>query len=227
MPSQQRSKSAPQLAASLAFQSACEEATLYRKQQSFSLFPIVTQSTSSPRDGPFALSGFFRSYMSPMKGGDGDKRWNWVRGDEEDDVESDPTVPPTPVEYDESENLDWVIQRDDKLGILRLREYQTLPPFATLALSRIVRLNTAIFLVHFSEGKQKAQPLKPQSDQDNAIEPPSKLLYLEQNIDSFEDVCDTYRACRQARDLGPFINTKDMAYYIEAGNESPVTSLLF
>ena len=68
-----------------------------------------------------------------------------------------------------------------------------------------------IFLVHFlEEGQQKAQPPKPQSDQDNAIEAPSKLLYLEQNVDSFEGVCDTYRARRQARDRGPPINTKDI-----------------
>jgi len=133
---QQRSKSAPQLAVSLAFQSAGEETTLYRKQQSFALFPIITQPASSPRDEPFALSGFFPSYMSPIKESDGDERWNWLRGEEEEeeeDVESaytaseeDPTVPPTPVEYDESENPDWVIQREDKLGILRLREYRAL-----------------------------------------------------------------------------------------------------
>ena len=76
--------------------------------------------------------------MSPIKESDGDERWNWLRGEEEEeeDVESaytaseeDPTVPSTPVEYDESENPDWVIQREDKLGILRLREYQALPSF--------------------------------------------------------------------------------------------------
>jgi len=71
--------------------------------------------------------------MSPLKENDSDERWNWLRGDEEEDAESaytaseeDPTVPPTPVEYDESENPDWVIRREDKLGILRLREYQAL-----------------------------------------------------------------------------------------------------
>jgi len=56
-----------------------------------------------------------------------------------------------------------------------------------------------ILLVHFLEdGKQKVRSPapKPQSDQDNAIEAPSKLLYLEQNVDSFEGVCDTYRARR-------------------------------
>ena len=82
--------------------------------------------------------------MSPIKESDGDERSNWLRGEEkEEDVESaytaseeDPTVPPTPVEYDESENPDWVIQREDQLGILRLREYQALPPFTTQALSR-------------------------------------------------------------------------------------------
>lgn len=69
--------------------------------------------------------------MSPLKENDEDERWGWLRGDEEEDTESvytaseeDPTVPPTPVEYDEGDNLDRVIQREDKLGILRLREYQ-------------------------------------------------------------------------------------------------------
>jgi len=85
--------------------------------------------------------------MSPIKESDGDERWNWLRGEEEEgDVESaytaseeDPTVPSTPVEYDESENPDWVIQREDKLGILRLREYRALPSFPppSPALSRI------------------------------------------------------------------------------------------
>jgi len=60
------------------------------------------------------------------------------------------------------------------------------------------------------EWQQKAQPPKPQSNQDDAIGASSKLLYLEQNVDSFEGVCDTYRARRQARDLGPSINTKDI-----------------
>jgi len=59
-------------------------------------------------------------------------------------------------------------------------------------------------------GQQKPQPSKLQSDQDNAIEAPSKMLYLEQNVDSFEGVCDTYWARRQARDRGPSINTKDI-----------------
>ena len=68
--------------------------------------------------------------MSPLKESHGDEGWNWLRGDEGEDVESvytasdeDPTVPATPVEYDGSENPDRVIQREDKLGILRLREY--------------------------------------------------------------------------------------------------------
>jgi len=59
-------------------------------------------------------------------------------------------------------------------------------------------------------GQQKARPSKLQSNQDNAIEAPSKLLYLEQNVDSFEGVCDTYRTRRQARDRGPSIDTKDI-----------------
>jgi hypothetical protein len=134
MSTQQRSKSAPQLAVSLTFQNAGENTTVYKKQQSFVHIPIVSQPTTSrPGDEPFGLSGFFPSYMSPLKENDGDEKWDWLRGDEEEDVESvytaseeDPTVPPTPVEYDESENPDWVIQREDKLGILRLREYITL-----------------------------------------------------------------------------------------------------
>ncbi|KAF9651824.1 hypothetical protein BDM02DRAFT_421501 [Thelephora ganbajun] len=127
---QQRSKSAPQLAVSLAFQNTCDSripSPLHRKQQSFVHSPITSPSTLRPRDEPFALPGFFPSYMSPLKENDDDERWNWLRGDEEEDVESvytaseeDPTVPPTPVEYDESENPDRVIQREDKLGILRL-----------------------------------------------------------------------------------------------------------
>lgn len=70
--------------------------------------------------------------MSPLKENDDEERWNWLREDGEEDVESvytasdeDPTVPPTPAEYDENENPDRVIQREDKLGILRLREYHT------------------------------------------------------------------------------------------------------
>jgi len=42
-------------------------------------------------------------------------------------------------------------------------------------------------------------------------EAPSKLLYLEQNVDSFEAMCDTYRARRQARDRGNLsINSRDI-----------------
>ena len=77
--------------------------------------------------------------MSPLKENDDDERWSWLQGDEEDEAESiytaseeDPTVPPTPAEYGESENPDRVIQREDKLGILRLREYQTRPAIRTL-----------------------------------------------------------------------------------------------
>jgi hypothetical protein len=131
---QRRSKSAPQLAAALTFQNAGDNAVLsplHKRQQSFVHFPFTSPSTSGPRDEPFALSGFFPSYTSPLRENDDDERWDWLRGGEEEDVESsytaseeDPTVPPTPVEYDESENPDRVIQREDKLGILRLREYQ-------------------------------------------------------------------------------------------------------
>jgi len=129
---QKRSKSAPQLAISLPFQDANDNTApnpLHRRQQSF----VHSTSISRPRDEPFALSGFFPSYLSPLKESDNDERWSWLRGDEEEDLESvytaseeDPTVPPTPIEYDESENPDWIIQREDKLGILRLRECEPL-----------------------------------------------------------------------------------------------------
>lgn len=72
--------------------------------------------------------------MSPLRENDDDERWEWLREDEEDAEstytasEEDLTVPPTPIEYDESENPDWVIQREDKLGVLRLRECGTIRP---------------------------------------------------------------------------------------------------
>lgn len=130
---QRRSKSAPQLAAPPTYEGAGEDtilSPLHKRQQSFVYSPFTSPSTSRPRDEPFALSGFFPSYLSPLKESDDDERWSWLRGDEGDELESaytasdeDPTVPPTPAEYDEVENPDWVIQREDKLGILRLREY--------------------------------------------------------------------------------------------------------
>ena len=72
--------------------------------------------------------------MSSLKESDGDERWNWLKGEENDDAESAHTtfeecsivVPPTPIEYGESGNLDRAIQRGDKLRILRLREYWAL-----------------------------------------------------------------------------------------------------
>jgi hypothetical protein len=42
-------------------------------------------------------------------------------------------------------------------------------------------------------------------------------LYLEQNVDSFEDMCDTFRARRQARDHGLLIDTKDIANGFSTG----------
>lgn len=106
--------------------------------------------------------------------------------------EDDPTVPPTPVEYDESENPDCVIQREDKLGILHL--------------------------LHFLEERQPTpQPPKPHPDQGAVIETPAKLLYLEQNVDSFEDMCDTFRARRQARDRGLSISTKEISKELSTG----------
>ena len=69
--------------------------------------------------------------MSPLKENDDGERWRWLRGDEGEDAESvytaseeDPTAPSTPVEY---ENPGRVIQREDKLGVLRFREYRATP----------------------------------------------------------------------------------------------------
>jgi len=56
--------------------------------------------------------------MSPLRESDGDERWNWLKGEDDDDAESayttseEPTVPPNPVEYDESENPDRAIERE-------------------------------------------------------------------------------------------------------------------
>jgi len=197
---QQRSKSAPQLAVSLVIQTPGDNTTqspLYRRQQSFVHSPIVPPSTSRPRDEPFALSGFFPSYKSPLRENDEDERWGWLRGDEEEDAESvftasEEDAPPTPVEYDESENPDRVIQREDKLGVLRL--------------------------LHFLEDRQPTpQPAKSQPEQGRVIEAPSTFLYLEQNVDSFEDMCDTFRARRQAHDRGLSINTKEITKDLSTG----------
>jgi len=198
----QRSKSAPQLAVSPAYQSP-EDATaktpLYRRQHSFVHSPIVSPSVSRPRNEPFALSGFFPSYMSPLRESDAEERWKWLREDEDEDIDSvyttseeDPTVPPTPVEYDGSENPDRVIQREDKLGVLHL--------------------------LHFLEERQPTtQSSRQQHGQGPVIEAPSKFLYLEQNVDSFEVMCDTFRARRQARDHGLSISTKDMTKDLSTG----------
>jgi len=179
---QQRSKSAPQLAVSLTVQT-----------------PIVSPSTSRPQDEPFALSGFFPSYRSPLRENNDNERWKWLRGDEEENVESvytaseeDPTVPSTPVEYDESENPDRVIQREDKLGVLRL--------------------------LRFLEERQPTPQLsKLQPEHGLVTEAPSKFLYLEQNVNSFEDMCDTFQARRRARDRGLSINTKEIVKGLSTG----------
>lgn len=218
---QQRSKSAPQLATSSTFQNAGDNTTLYKRQQSFVHSPVALPSTSRRRqDEPFALSGFFPSYLSPLKESYGDERWNWLRGDEEEDAESaytaseeDPTVPPTPVEYDESENPDRVIQREDKLGILRLRKYQT-TPFSPNTSRRIAWLIVAPIVRFLEEGQQTQELPESHPEQGPTIEIPSKLLYLEQNVDSFDDMCDTYRARRRARDR---VNTRDITKGLSTG----------
>lgn len=76
-----------------------------------------------------------------------------------------------------------------------------------------------LVIVHFLEqGKPTPQPpSKLQPEQGLAVEASSKLLYLEQNVDSFEDMCDTFRARRQARDRGLLINTKDIAKDLSTG----------
>lgn len=79
-------------------------------------------------------------------------------------------------------------------------------------------LIVSILPVHFlEEGQQAPQPPKLQPEQGLIIEAPSKLLYLEQNVDSFEDMCDTYRARRQARDRGLSINTNDITQGLSTG----------
>jgi hypothetical protein len=72
--------------------------------------------------------------------------------------------------------------------------------------------------VYFLEQERPTpQPSKPQPEQGLAIEAPLKLLYLEQNVDSFEDMYDTFRARRQARDHGLLINTRDIANGLSTG----------
>ena len=104
--------------------------------------------------------------MSPLKESEGDE-WDWLKAEEEEDAEraytmseGDPTVPPpTPAEYDESENPDRAIQR----GRVNSGSYasvstshsppphcSSLPP-PSPALLRIAWLNTAILVVYSSE----------------------------------------------------------------------------
>jgi len=71
-------------------------------------------------------------------------------------------------------------------------------------------------LVHFLEGgRQTPQLSKPQLEQGPTTEALPRLLYFEQNVDSFDDMCDTYRARRRARDHGPF---KDSAEGFSTGS---------
>ena len=58
---------------------------------------------------------------------------------------------------------------------------------------------------------------KPQPEQGPTIEALPRLLYFEQNVDSFDDMCDTYRARRRARDHGPSVNTKDITKGLSTG----------
>ena len=62
------------------------------------------------------------------------------------------------------------------------------------------------------------QPPKPQPEQVPTLEAPFKLLHLEQNVDSFDDMCDTYRARRRARDRGGLpIDAKDITQGFSTG----------
>jgi len=68
------------------------------------------------------------------------------------------------------------------------------------------------------EGEQQTPQLsKPHHEQGPIIEAPPRLLYLEQTVDSFDDMCDTYRERRRARDRGPSINTKDITKGLSMG----------
>ena len=60
--------------------------------------------------------------------------------------------------------------------------------------------------VQFLQDWESSGPQPPRS-QPRIIEAPSKLLYLEQNVDSFEDMYDTFRARRQARHGDPCLST--------------------
>ena len=75
-----------------------------------------------------------------------------------------------------------------------------------------------LYVVHFlEEGQPIPQKSKPQPEQGLAVEAPAKFLYLEQNVDSFDDMCDTFRARRQARDRGLSINAKEIAKGLSTG----------
>ena len=68
------------------------------------------------------------------------------------------------------------------------------------------------------DGEQTSQPPKPQSQPGPTNETPSKLLHLEQNIDSFDDMCEIYRARRRARDRGSLaVSTKDVTQGFSTG----------
>ena len=143
--------------------------------------------------------------MSPLKERDGDESWDWPKKEEVEDVESaytmseEPTVPPTPVEYDENGNPDRTIQKerassgfDASVSTSHsiLPHCSSLPP-PSPALSRVAWLNTAILVVYSSE-------------EDNIMDnhpsrSPSKIMRLrflqavvQRNADSLEGVCDTY-----------------------------------
>ena len=111
----------------------------------------------------------------------------------------EPTVPPTPVEYDENRNPDRTIQRerassgfDASVSTSHsiLPHCSSLPP-PSPALSRVAWLNTAILVVYSSE-------------EDNIMDnhpsrSPSKIMRLrclqavvQRNADSLEGGCDTY-----------------------------------
>jgi hypothetical protein len=83
---------------------------------------------------------------------------------------------------------------------------------------RVPWLIVANLLVHFlEEGQPAPQSSKQQLEQELVIEAPVEFLHLEQNVNSFEDMCDTFRARRQAHDHGLSINTKDIAKGLSTG----------
>jgi len=128
-------------------------------------------------------------HMSPLKEGDGDERSNWLKGEEDEDVESaytmsdeEPTVPPTPVESHESENPDRAIQRERvssgsyasvSTSHSVFPHRSSLPPPSPGPLENRMAEYRDPCSSFLGRGQHHAQPRKPQSKQDHATEVPS------------------------------------------------------